>query len=254
MCNVTPYLLVVDDNDLNRHVTVALLGHLGYSAAAASSADEAIAAVKSSWFDLVLMDCYMPDISGFEAAEIIRTWEKEKGRRPLPIIAMSASAFDEDRERCMAVGMNDFLAKPITKAAMDQAIKHWLAVSQERHLEAKHVYLSEDYFDKLQFQELQAATGTMLPYVLAEFREDAGREIEAMRSAMAQHDYQTLEKHARSLQEIGACVGARALLQRCHTMEGDLRNPDAENIAASFNSIARCFDDSIKAVAKVMVS
>lgn len=254
MCNVTPYLLVVDDNDLNRHVTVALLGHLGYSAAAASSAGEAIAAIKSSWFDLVLMDCYMPDISGFEAAQMIRAWEKEKGRRQLPIIAMSASAFNEDREHCLAAGMNDFLAKPITKAAMDKAIKHWLAVSQAHHLEAKHVSLSEEYFDKQQFQELQAATGTMLPYVLAEFREDASREIEAMRNAMAQRDYQTLSEHARSLQEIGACVGAKALLERCHVMEGDLRNPVEESIAASFNAIARCFDDSIKAVAKVMVA
>ena len=254
MCNVTPYLLVVDDNDLNRHVTVALLGHLGYSAASASSAEEAIAAIKSSWFDVVLMDCYMPDVSGFEAAQIIRDWEKEKNRRPLPIIAMSASAFNEDREHCMAVGMNDFLAKPITKAVMDSTVKRWLAVSQEHHLEAKHIHLSEDFFDKQQFQELQAATGTMLPYVLAEFREDAGREIEAMRGAVLRHDYQTLGEHARSLQEIGACVGATALLKTCHLMESGLRFPTEENITASFDAITSCYENSIKAVAKVMVA
>jgi len=254
MCNVNPYLLVVDDNDLNRQVTVALLGHLGYNTAAASSAQEAVAAVKSNWFDVVLMDCYMPDISGFDAVEMIRTWEKDKGRKPVPIVAMSASAFNEDRDRCFAVGMNDFLAKPISKAMMEKAVKHWLEVSQSQHLEAKHIHLPEDYFDQQQFQELQATTGTMLPYVLAEFREDATREISAMQDAMTRHDYLRLIERTRSLQEIGACVGAKALLQSCRDMEGQLRSPEESNVQVCFNQIQRSFESTIKAVAKALVA
>ena len=254
MCNVNPYLLVVDDNDLNRHVTVALLGHLGYNTAAASNAQDAIDAVKSSWFDVVLMDCYMPDISGFEAAEVIRAWEKERQRHPVPIIAMSASAFAEDRARCMAVGMNDFLAKPITKATMDRAVKQWLQVSQSYHLEAKHIHLPEEFFDHQQFQELQATTGTMLPYILAEFREDASREIAAIRTAIAANDFQSLSAHNRALQDIGACVGAKALLQRCQTMEGHLRDSQEQHLAAGFESLAQCFESTIKAVAKTLVT
>lgn len=254
MCNVNPYLLVVDDNDLNRQVTVALLGHLGYNTAAASSAEEALVAVKSSWFDVVLMDCYMPDVSGFEAAETIRAWEKEKQRKPVPIIAMSASAFSEDRDRCMAVGMNDFLAKPITKAMMEKTVKHWLEVSQSHHLEAKHLHLPEELFDQQQFQELQATTGTMLPYVLAEFREDATREVMAMGTAMAERNYQSLGAHARLLQEIVACVGARALLESCRDMEGLLRNPVEQEVVTGFNIISRHFESTIKAIARALVS
>jgi CheY-like chemotaxis protein len=254
MCNVNPYLLVVDDNDLNRQVTVALLGHLGYNTAAAASAQEALTAVKSSWFDVVLMDCYMPDISGFEAVEMIRAWEKEKGRKPVPVIAMSASAFSEDRERCFKVGMNDFLAKPISKAVMEKTVKHWLAVSQSNHLEAKHIHLPEDYFDQQQFQELQATTGTMLPYVLAEFREDATREITAMQDAVMRRDYGSLSDRTRLLQEIGACVGAKALLRTCHDMEGQLRNPEERNVQACFSQIQASFESTIKAVARALVS
>lgn len=254
MCNVNPYFLVVDDNELNRQVTVALLGHLGYNTAAASSAAEAITAVKSSWFDVVLMDCYMPDVSGFEAVEMIRAWEKEKNRKPVPIIAMSASAFTEDRQRCVAVGMNDFLAKPITKAMMEKTVKHWLEVSQSHHLEAKHIHLPEDYFDQQQFQELQATTGTMLPYVLAEFREDATREINAMQDAVARRDYSLLIERTRLLQEIVACVGAKALLRSCHDMEGQLRNPQDSSVQNCFTQIQANFDNTIKAVARALVS
>jgi len=254
MCNVNPYLLVVDDNDLNRQVTVALLGHLGYNTAAASSAQEAIAAVKSNWFDVVLMDCYMPDVSGFEAVETIRAWEKEKCRKPVPVVAMSASAFNEDRDRCFAVGMNDFLAKPISKAMMDKMVKRWLKVSQSHHLEAKHLHLPGDCFDQQQFRELQATTGTMLPYVLAEFREDAVREITAMQDALTRGDYQSLSERTRSLQEIGACVGATALLRSCHDMEGQLRNPEVGNIQTCFSQIQRSFESTIKAVARALVA
>jgi len=254
MCNVNPYLLVVDDNDLNRQVTVALLGHLGYNAAAASSAQEALTAVKSIWFDVILMDCYMPDISGFEAVEMIRAWEKERGRKPVPIVAMSASAFTEDRERCFKVGMNDFLAKPISKAMMEKTIKHWLEVRQSSHLEAKHVHLPEDFFDQQQFKELQATAGTMLPYVLAEFREDAARQITMMQEAVARRDYGLLSERTRSLQEIGACIGAKALLRSCDDMEGQLRNPADDSVQACFTQVQTSFENTIKAVARALVS
>lgn len=254
MCNVNPYILVVDDNDLNRQVTVALLGHLGFNTAAASSAQEAIAAVKSSWFDVVLMDCYMPEMSGFEAVEHIRAWEKEKHRKAIPIVAMSASAFSEDRERCFKVGMDDFLAKPISKAMMDKTVRHWLGVSQTHHLESKHLRLPEELFDQQQFQELQSTTGTMLPYVLAEFRDDATREIVAMRTAVVERNFSSLIDHSRRLQEIVSCVGAKALMQSCRDMEGLLRNPEGNDVDGGFQNISRCFDSTIREVAKVLVS
>ncbi|HEX2584176.1 MAG TPA: response regulator [Steroidobacteraceae bacterium] len=250
---MNPYLLVVDDNDLNRQVTVALLNHIGYNAASASSAQEALVAVKSNWFDVILMDCYMPDISGFEAVEMIRAWEKERGRKPVPIVAMSASAFTEDRERCVKVGMNDFLAKPITKAMMEKTVKQWLEVRQSQHLEAKHIRLPEDFFDQQQFKELQSTAGTMLPYVLAEFREDAAREITLMEEAVAHRNYSLLSERTRLLQEIGACIGAKELLRSCHDMEGQLRNPEEQSIRARFTQIQASFENTIKAVARAMV-
>ena len=94
----------------------------------------------------------------------------------------------------------------------------------------------------------------MLPYILAEFREDASREIAAIRTAIAANDFQSLSAHNRALQDIGACVGAKALLQRCQTMEGHLRDSQEQHLAAGFESLAQCFESTIKAVAKTLVT
>ena len=76
--------------------------------------------------DLVLMDCQMPVMSEFEATARIREWEAENGLARLPIVALTAGAFDDDRERCLAVGMDDFVTKPIDFVALPAVVARWL--------------------------------------------------------------------------------------------------------------------------------
>ncbi len=77
--------------------------------------------------DLILMDLQMPTMDGYNTTEIIRNWESDHKRSQLPIIALTANAFDEDRQHCMAVGMNDFLTKPIAIEALRNTLTRWLA-------------------------------------------------------------------------------------------------------------------------------
>ena len=109
-----PQILVVEDVATNRQVLEAMLRKLGYGFQTAANGQEALAALAGgAGFDLVLMDCQMPVMDGFEATRRIRSAEEQQGAARLPIVALTAGAFAEDRERCLAAGMDDYLAKPV---------------------------------------------------------------------------------------------------------------------------------------------
>jgi two-component system, sensor histidine kinase len=122
----TGYVLVVEDNPTNCKVIEALLKKLGLPYVCVGNGEEALAAVTAGTApDIVLMDCQMPVMDGFAATRAIRDWETTNKRLRLPIIALTADAFPEDRERCLAVGMDDFLSKPISFAQLQSVVGKW---------------------------------------------------------------------------------------------------------------------------------
>ena len=121
-------LLLVEDNNINQKVALAMLKNLGYRADVARNGAEAVKAVASKQYDLVLMDCLMPEMDGFEATRCIRGQGQHCAE--LPIIAMTASAFAEDRNACLAAGMTDYLSKPVREAELRNKLERWLSVRQ----------------------------------------------------------------------------------------------------------------------------
>jgi PAS domain S-box-containing protein len=117
-------LLIVEDNAINQAVARAMVGKLGYSCDVAGNGIEALAAADRRHYDLVLMDCQMPEMDGFEATAELR--RREAGRSPVPIIAMTAGAMVEDRDRCLAAGMDDYLAKPVKGVELERMLTQWL--------------------------------------------------------------------------------------------------------------------------------
>ena len=115
-------VLVAEDNDVNQMVAEHLLTSLGVSVAMTSDGTEAVAAFQNKSFDLILMDCQMPVVDGYEAASQIRELESGTGKR-IPIVAMTAHAAATDREACLAAGMDDFVSKPITSQALLDVIR-----------------------------------------------------------------------------------------------------------------------------------
>jgi two-component system sensor histidine kinase/response regulator len=118
-------ILVAEDNAANQLLTLTQLQKLGYAAQAVANGREALDAVKSGGFDLVLMDCQMPEMDGFEATRAIREWEKSQGLR-IPIVALTANAMKEDERRCLESGMDAYLAKPIKKEQLARALEQRL--------------------------------------------------------------------------------------------------------------------------------
>jgi CheY-like chemotaxis protein len=126
---VTPRrVLLAEDNVVNAKLAVRLLERLGCHVDVASNGHEALKMVQSIPFDLVFMDCQMPEMDGFEATRAIRAWENTSrvGESPvsqLPIIALTANAMQGDRERCLSAGMNDYITKPLSRADLARVLE-----------------------------------------------------------------------------------------------------------------------------------
>jgi CheY-like chemotaxis protein len=117
-------ILLAEDNPVNQRVATAMLAKLGCEVVVAGDGRAAVEALAAGGFAVVLMDCQMPEMDGFQATEAIRAMESGGDQR-IPIIAMTANASAEDRERCLLCGMDDHVAKPITQAGLAGAIGRW---------------------------------------------------------------------------------------------------------------------------------
>jgi CheY-like chemotaxis protein len=115
------HILVADDNLVNQKVAERMLERLGHTVALANDGKEALSAIKTASFDLIMMDVQMPEMDGLEATRRIREWEAGKTR--IPIIALTAHAMDSHRQECLAAGMDSFLAKPILLEALKLQIE-----------------------------------------------------------------------------------------------------------------------------------
>ncbi len=120
--------LVVEDNMVNQRVATALLRRLGFEADAAVNGEEALQLVKTnhSGYDVILMDCQMPLMDGYETTRCIREWEKSNGQGGTPIIALTADALPGTKSTCREAGMNDYLSKPVRKENLRQVLSRWI--------------------------------------------------------------------------------------------------------------------------------
>ena len=119
------HVLVVEDNRVNQIVAKNLLSEAGFTCDVAQNGIEACSAVRSKEYDIVLMDCQMPEMDGYEATDLIRNWEREFGKQRLPIIALTANATKEDVRKCFEAGMDAYCSKPINPLAVIRLIEKW---------------------------------------------------------------------------------------------------------------------------------
>jgi CheY-like chemotaxis protein len=117
-------VLLAEDNAINQKVARAILTREGCTVDVAENGVQAVKMAAAKTYDLIMLDCQMPEMDGFEAAATIRKLEKDSRRTP--IMAATASAFVEDKARCLEAGMDDHISKPISKAAVAASLERWL--------------------------------------------------------------------------------------------------------------------------------
>jgi CheY-like chemotaxis protein len=213
-------VLLAEDNAVNQKLMVRLLEKWGHQAAVAGDGREALAALEKDHFDVVLMDVQMPEIGGFEATAAIRAREAEAGGH-LPIIAMTAHAMKGDRERCLAAGMDGYIAKPIQAHELLEVI--------ERTVAAPPPAASDEEAAVDWSVALKAVGGDedILRELAGVFLETSPRWLEELRAAVGRRDAAGVRRMAHtikgSLGQLGAGT-AHAAAQRLETMAqaGDL--------------------------------
>jgi PAS domain S-box-containing protein len=121
------HVLIAEDNTTNQILAVALLKKMGYIPHVVANGLEVLDAIQKFTYDLILMDCQMPELDGYEATLQIRELEK-KSQTHIPIVALTANAMKEDREKCLQVGMDDFVSKPIKRDLLEEVLRNWTTV------------------------------------------------------------------------------------------------------------------------------
>jgi CheY-like chemotaxis protein len=218
-------ILLVDDNLVNQRVAQRALERLAAHVTIANNGAEALERIAQSSFDAVLMDCQMPVMDGFSATRRIRESEAQSGHPRLPIIALSANAMIEDRERCIAAGMDDHLAKPVDMARLGDCLT--------RHLPAVPTLPAVDLNA---LRELTGGDEVFERELIAAFVSSGDQCLAEIVEALKTQDLETVSRRAHSLKGASANLHAFALSSAASELEEAAR---AKSVAAVDPLVAR---------------
>ncbi len=213
-------ILLVEDNPVNVMVATELLEGYGCTVTPAGNGLEALLLVKARSFDLIFMDCLMPEMDGFEATLEIRKLEAKRASVRMPIVAFTANAMQTDQEKCLDAGMDDYISKPVSQEALEDVLATWLShkLVTITHDEKEKTSTSEQttditvehsaVLDMIVFDELKHLFADKFTSVIEHHVQRAHENVKRMDVAIQQGDIDTLERLAHSLKSASAQFGA----------------------------------------------
>jgi signal transduction histidine kinase/CheY-like chemotaxis protein/HPt (histidine-containing phosphotransfer) domain-containing protein len=220
-------VLVADDNLVNQQVAQRMLERLGCQVDVAANGDIAVSMCRNRQYDLILMDCQMPELDGYEATARIRAEEKE-GRR-VPVVALTANAMQGEREKCLAAGMDDFLSKPIRPQTLHETL--------QRLLREGDFVSSSAGGDCDEMGAVQEAFGDGFGELVALFMQDSPKRIESLRQAMQEQNQTAIGRIAHALAGSCASIGASALSRLCKALEMENKSGIPADLAIRIEAI-----------------
>src|SRR6267378_2684130 len=241
-------ILLVEDNLINQQVALGILQIQGYGVMVVNNGREALDAHAQGAFDLILMDCHMPEMDGFEATREIRGRERSSIGKRVPIIALTANAMAQDREECLNAGMDDHLSKPFTMLTLQDRLDRWMpraasTQSGAAELAAQATAKAAAVLDR---QVLDQLSTLLKPERLARainlYLVESPKLIKKMKQAAAASDAPEIVRSAHSLKSSSATLGARVLSRYCGEIEASARRADAEEACKIFAKIETEYD------------
>ena len=214
--NLQAHVLLAEDNPVNQELALAMLENLGCRAVVANDGREVLATLERTSFDLILMDCQMPEMDGFETtAEIRRREAVLSGATHVPIIALTAGAVVGDREKCLAAGMDDYVTKPFSLEQLERALRLWLSAAHRAEKTAPCI--------DMQVLERMSALGgkgvSLVTKIIGVYLNDAPSRLRSMQEAVARGDAVAMGRSAHTFKTSSANLGAMSLAELCQRME-----------------------------------
>ncbi|MBF0546249.1 MAG: response regulator [Candidatus Riflebacteria bacterium] len=194
-------ILLAEDNPVNQQVAMAILKKQGYRSDAVGNGREAVKALQDISYDIVFMDCQMPEMDGFEATKIIRSKNSTVKKPNIPIIAMTANAMVGDKEKCIEAGMDDYLSKPVRPQELAAILEKWLTK------------LSSDLrvFNRESLLERMMGDDLLMMEIVNEFSKGLSPGLETLKKATENNDSIQVERQAQTLKGASANVGAELI-------------------------------------------
>lgn len=242
-------ILLVEDNIVNQKVALILLERLGFKAEVANNGKEAVAAVGRQKYSVILMDCHMPEMDGFEATVAIRKLEALAGTYT-PIIAVTALAMAGDRERCIAAGMDDYISKPIDKDLLKIKLNHWLrtdVVYNSHKLVRKFLRPQTDLMviegTPINLEELEEFYGAdQLNQMLSLFIADTEDMFKRIEFFAKERNAKAVAGLAHEVKASCASLGVKQLSRLCLYLEQAVGQEDWVEAQETINSFMRSFE------------
>ena len=202
-------ILVAEDQSVNWMMVERLLAKRGYSVTNAVNGREVLELLEREDYDLVLMDCQMPVLDGYAATREVRRREAASGGRHTPIVAMTAHAMEGDREQCLAAGMDDYLAKPITSAGIDHVLGRWLAAGEPARI-----------LDPDRMKELRVLfPGDESGELLEQLRSEVDAQLDRIAGALGSEDFAEAREAAHRILSSARMIGAAGLVDAASALQ-----------------------------------
>ncbi|MCP4669888.1 MAG: response regulator, partial [Desulfobacula sp.] len=205
-------ILLAEDNLINQRVALATLKRLGYSADIVNNGKKAVDALETTRYDIVLMDCQMPEMDGYKTTEQIRNPESNVIDHDVRVVALTANATKEDRAMCLKAGMDDYMAKPFKPDKLAAMLEKWLPEQKSKNLKiSSHLtknHLEEKILDWPGFLDRVMDDEILAKEIFNEFLNEIPKKIEKIFKALNKEDFLTVSREAHTLKGSSANVGA----------------------------------------------
>lgn len=250
-------ILLVEDNTTNQLVAQGMLDSLGLYAEIAANGLEALEAIKISNdtqpYSIVLMDCQMPEMDGYDATRAIREGQAGEENKQLPIIAMTANAMQGDREKCSLAGMDDYITKPINLSVLKSILIKWILkgqVSKRSYTEpstvSKTILTDLPLWDEVDTLHRLGNNRVLLKKVIESFMNDGPKSLVSLTKALEENRSEEAQLHAHSLKGSAANIGAIKLEAIARHLEEEVKRKELEEVHAGLQECESILNETLK--------